>query len=331
MSESARPTGSGDPSPPTSDAADEPRGHGEGPADELQTLTRPPRARWRETVSVLLANRLAAAGLVVLALLVLAAVLADVVAPFGFADGDLTRRLQPPSAEHWLGTDELGRDILSRIVFGARVSLQVAAVAVGISLVAGTLIGLIAGYRGGWIDALLMRMMDVLFSFPVVLLAIAIVAVLSPSLVNTMIAIGVVFTPIFARVVRGSVLSVREEVFVRAARSLGASDWRIVSRHVLPNVAAPVIVQTSLSLAFAILTEAALSYLGIGVQPPRPAWGLMLLDAQGFIAVGAWWMSVFPGLAIFLTVMALNLVGDGLRDALDPRQRSIIQSRGAGA
>jgi peptide/nickel transport system permease protein len=331
MSESARPTGSGDPSTPTSDAPDERRGRGEVPADELQTLTRPPRARWRETVSALLANRLAAAGLVVLALLVLAAVFADVVAPFGFADGDLTRRLQPPSAEHWLGTDELGRDILSRIVFGARVSLQVGAVAVGISLVVGTLIGLIAGYRGGWIDALLMRTMDVLFSFPVVLLAIAIVAVLSPSLVNTMIAIGVVFTPIFARVVRGSVLSVREEVFVRAARSLGASDWRIVSRHVLPNVAAPVIVQTSLSLAFAILTEAALSYLGIGVQPPRPAWGLMLLDAQGFIAVGAWWMSVFPGLAIFLTVMALNLVGDGLRDALDPRQRSIIQSRGAGA
>lgn len=295
---------------------------------ELQTPDEPSVPRWRETLSALLANRLAAFGLIVLALLVLAAIFADAVAPYSFTEGELTRRLEPPSADHWFGTDELGRDILSRIIFGARVSLQVGAVAVGISLVLGTLIGLIAGYRGGWIDAVLMRTMDVLFSFPVVLLAIAIVAVLSPSLVNTMIAIGAVFTPIFARVVRGSVLSVREEVFVRASRSLGASDWRIISRHVLPNVAAPIIVQTSLSLAFAILTEAALSYLGIGVQPPRPAWGLMLLDAQGFIPVGAWWMSLFPGLAIFLTVMSLNLVGDGLRDALDPKQRSIIQSRG---
>jgi peptide/nickel transport system permease protein len=298
------------------------------PEKRLQSADAPSEPRWRETLSALLANRLAAAGLLVLLLLILAAVFAEVVAPYPFTDGDLARRLEPPTADHWFGTDELGRDVLSRVIFGARVSLQVGAVAVGISLVLGTLIGLVAGYRGGWVDAILMRTMDVLFSFPVVLLAIAIVAVLSPSLVNTMIAIGVVFTPIFARVVRGSVLSVREEVFVRASRSLGASDWRIISRHVLPNVAAPVIVQTSLSLAFAILTEAALSYLGIGVQPPRPAWGLMLLDAQGFIATGAWWMSLFPGLAIFLTVMSLNLVGDGLRDALDPKQRSIIQSRG---
>ncbi len=296
--------------------------------EQLQAPDEPAEARWKETLSALFANRLAAAGVVVLTLLILSALLADVVAPYSFTDDDLTRRLEPPSAAHWFGTDELGRDVFSRVLFGARVSLQVGAVAVGISLVLGTLIGLISGYRGGWTDIVLMRAMDVLFSFPVVLLAIAIVAVLSPSLTNTMIAIGVVFTPIFARVVRGSVLSVREEVFVRASRSLGASDWRIISRHILPNVAAPVIVQTSLSLAFAILTEAALSYLGIGVQPPRPAWGLMLLDAQGFIATGAWWMSIFPGLAIFITVASLNLVGDGLRDALDPKQRSIIQSRG---
>ncbi len=298
------------------------------PAEELQAPDEPSEPRWRETLSALLKNRLAAAGMIVLALLILSAVFADLVAPYAYTDGDIVRRLEPPGRDHWFGTDELGRDVLSRVIFGARVSLQVGAVAVGISLMVGTLIGLISGYRGGWIDAVLMRTMDVLFSFPVVLLAIAIVAVLTPSLRNTMIAIGVVFTPIFARGVRGSVLSVREEVYVRASRSLGASDWRIISRHVLPNVAAPVIVQTSLSLAFAILTEAALSYLGIGVQPPRPAWGLMLLDAQGFIPTGAWWMSLFPGLAIFLTVMALNLVGDGLRDALDPKQRSIIQSRG---
>ncbi|TVP69715.1 MAG: ABC transporter permease, partial [Nitriliruptor sp.] len=226
------------------------------PAEQLQVPDEPSEPRWRETLSALLANRLAAAGMIVLALLVLAAVFAELVAPYSFTDDDIARRLEPPSREHWFGTDELGRDVLSRVIFGARVSLQVGAVAVGISLVVGTLIGLISGYRGGWIDAVLMRTMDVLFSFPVVLLAIAIVAVLTPSLRNTMIAIGVVFTPIFARVVRGSVLSVREEVYVRASRSLGASDWRIISRHVLPNVAAPVIVQTSLSLAFAILTEA---------------------------------------------------------------------------
>jgi peptide/nickel transport system permease protein len=205
----------------------------------------------------------------------------------------------------------------------------VGAVSVGISLVLGTAIGLVSGYRGGWLDSFLMRAMDVLFSFPIILLAIAIVAVLGPSLLNAMIAIGVVFTPIFARVVRGSVLSVREEVFIRAVRSLGASDLRIVLRHVLPNVAAPIIVQTSLSFAFAILTEAALSFLGVGVQPPEPAWGLMLQDARGVVDL-AWWTSVFPGLAIFVTVMAFNVVGDGLRDALDPKQRSVIESRGQG-
>jgi peptide/nickel transport system permease protein len=299
-------------------------------ADTGPVLERPPgehRSRWRETVAVLFANRLAAAGTVILLLLVLIAVFAPFIIPYGVNEQSIVDRLQPPSRAHWFGTDDLGRDVFSRVLAGTRVSLQVGVVSVGISLTAGTLIGLLAGYRGGWLDTVLMRTMDVLFAFPVVLLAIAIVAVLEPSLTNTMIAIGVVFTPIFARVVRGSVLSVREEVFVRAVRSLGASDWRIIGRHILPNVAAPVIVQTSLSLAFAILTEAALSFLGLGVQPPRPAWGRLLLEAQGFIQI-AWWMSVFPGLAIFVTVMAFNLVGDGLRDALDPRQRSVIESRG---
>lgn len=290
------------------------------------TLHRP---RWRETVSVLLKNRLAAAGLVVLLGLIVVAMLAGVLTRYGINEINVANRFAPPSAEHWFGTDDFGRDIYSRVVMGSRVSLQVGAIAVSISLVAGTLLGLISGYRGGWLDATLMRSMDVLFAFPVVLLAIALVAVFGPSLRNTMVAIGVVFTPIFARVVRGSVLSVRENLYIRAVRSLGASDMRIVLRHVLPNVAAPVIVQTSLSLAFAILLEAALSFLGVGVQPPQPAWGLMLSDAQRFMAQG-WWLSVFPGLAIFVTVMAFNVVGDGLRDALDPQQRSIIESRGAG-
>ncbi|MBW3665087.1 MAG: ABC transporter permease [Actinobacteria bacterium] len=282
---------------------------------------------WRRTTSALASNRLALGGFVVLALLLLAALVGDQLAPFGANEQDLQARFEAPSNDHWFGTDDKGRDVFSRVLIGASTSLRVGAVAVGISLVLGTLIGLVSGYRGGWLDSVLMRTMDVLFSFPVVLLAIAIVAVLGPSLTNAMIAIGIVFTPIFARVVRGSVLSVREEVFVRAVRSLGASDLRIVFRHILPNVAAPIIVQTSLSFAFAILTEAALSFLGVGVQPPEPAWGLMLQDGRGVIDL-AWWMGVFPGLAIFVTVMAFNVVGDGLRDALDPKQRSVIESRG---
>ncbi|GGI03055.1 ABC transporter permease [Egicoccus halophilus] len=294
---------------------------------QLEAPTSRQVPRWRETLTVLLANRLAALGLVLLLALLLTALFADQLVRYPINAQDLTVRFQGPSADHWFGTDDLGRDVYSRVVMGSRVSLQVGAVAVGISLVAGTLIGLLSGYRGGWLDSISMRAMDVLFSFPVILLAIALVAVLGPSLRNTMIAVGIVFTPIFARVVRGSVLSVREELHVRAVRSLGASDWRIVTRHVLPNVAGPIIVQASLSFAFAILTEAALSYIGVGVQPPDPAWGYMLSDAQRFQQQG-WWLSVFPGLAIFLTVMAFNVLGDGLRDALDPRQRSVIQSRG---
>ena len=297
--------------------------------DALERPTTQHRPRWRETLSIVLSNRLAAFGLIVLLMLLLAALFADVLAPYAVNDQDLTRRFEPPSLQHLFGTDEFGRDLFSRILHGSRVSIQVGAVAVSISLVVGTLIGLISGYRRGSLDTFLMRTMDVLFSFPVVLLAIALVAVFGPSLRNTMLAIGIVFIPIFARVVRGSALSVSQDLHVRAARSLGAGDLRIVLRHVLPNVAAPVIVQTSLSLAFAILIEAALSFVGVGVQPPAPAWGLMLSDAQRFQAQG-WWLSVFPGLAIFLTVMAFNLVGDGLRDALDPQQRSVIESRGAG-
>ncbi len=304
--------------------APEPRGAGlEQPEIEH-------RPRWRETLSVLMSNRLAAVGLVVLVVMVVTAILGHRLAPYALDAQDLTRRFDPPSADHWFGTDDLGQDVFSRVVIGARSSLLVAGVSVGISMVVGTLLGLLAGYRGGWMDSTLMRTMDVLFAFPVVLLAIALVAVFGPSLRNTMLAIAVVFTPIFARVVRGSVLSVREQLYVRAVRSLGAGDLRIVLRHVLPNVAAPVLVQTSLSLAFAILTEAALSYVGVGVQPPTPAWGSMLSDAQRYMAQG-WWLSVFPGLAIFVTVMSFNLLGDGLRDALDPQQRSIIEARGAGA
>jgi peptide/nickel transport system permease protein len=284
------------------------------------------RSMSRQVLSALLSHKLALFGLAVLALLVLAAVLGRTLAPYDPNAVDVVNRLQPPSGSHPFGTDELGRDVLSRVIVAARVSMVVGAVAVGIALVAGVVLGLVAGFYGRWVDDVVMRVMDVLFAFPAILLAIAIVAVLGPNVVNAMIAIGIVYTPIFARVTRASVLTVREEVYVRAARSLGVGDLRLLRLHVLPNVAAPIIVQTSLSLAFAILSETALSFLGLGVQPPDPSWGRMLFEGRGFTQQ-AWWMAVFPGAAIFLTVLAFNVVGDALRDALDPRQRSAIEAR----
>lgn len=286
------------------------------------------RSRLRTTVETVLRNRLAVSGLVILLVLIVVALFAPAIAPYQINEVDIANRLAGPSAEHWFGTDELGRDVFSRVVIAARVSLQVGFIAVGIAVAVGVPIGLIAGYYGGWADAILMRLMDILFSIPAIVLAIAILAALGPNITNAMIAIGVVYTPIFARITRGSVLSLRDSVFVVAARSLGATDTRILRTHILPNVIAPIIVQTSLSLAFAILAEAALSFLGLGVQPPAPAWGRMLSEAQGFLQQAPW-MAIFPGAAIFLTVFAFNAFGDGLRDALDPQQRSIIESRGA--
>ncbi len=296
--------------------------------DEATAQTAPPAASQRVDIArAVVANRLALVALLVLALLLLAALFGRALAPHAVNEVDVAARLQPPSGEHWLGTDELGRDVFSRILVAARVSVQVGLIAVGIALAAGVTLGLIAGFYGRWIDDVVMRVMDMLFSFPAILLAIAILAVLGPGFANAMIAIGIVYTPIFARITRASVLSVREEVFVRAARSLGAGDLRLLRLHVLPNVLAPIIVQTSLSLAFAILSEAALSFLGLGIQPPDPSWGRMLFEGRGFVQQ-AWWMGVFPGLAIFLTVLSFNLIGDALRDALDPRQRSAIEARG---
>jgi len=273
-------------------------------------------------------NVLAMAGLVILALLVVMGVLGPLLAPYGVNEVDVDNMLRSPTWSHPFGTDELGRDVLSRVISAARVSLLVAAVSVGLALVLGVAIGLVAGFYRGWIDNVLMRCMDVLFAFPVLLLAVAIVAVLGPGLTTAMIAIGVVYAPIFARVTRASVLSVREQVYVRAAVSIGASDVRIMRRHVLPNIAAPLIVQTSLSLAFAILSEAALSFLGLGIQPPKPSWGRMLFDGRAFVE-DAWWLGLFPGLAIFLTVLAFNVVGDALRDVLDPRQLTKDEARRA--
>lgn len=287
----------------------------------------PSRSRGVEVFAALIKNRLALMSLIILILLVVAAVLGERIAPYGPAEINVQERLSPPSGEHLFGTDQLGRDILSRVMLGSRISLQVGFISVTIALVGGVALGLLAGFYGRLIDDVIMRGMDILFAFPAILLAIAVLAILGPGIGNAMIAIGIVYIPIFARITRASVLSVREEVYVRAARSLGASDLRLIGRHVLPNVMAPIIVQTSVSLAFAILSEAALSFLGLGAPRPTPAWGLMLAEGRGFIQQ-AWWMSFFPGVAILLTVLAFNLLGDALRDALDPRQKSAIEARG---
>jgi peptide/nickel transport system permease protein len=284
-------------------------------------------ARWRETLGIVARNRLALLAMIVLGLLVLAALFGPQLAPYGYNEVNVPDRFQAPSAMHVFGTDNVGRDIFSRVLLGSRVSLLVGFVAVGISLTAGTVLGLVAGFYGGRIDDLIMRLMDVLFAFPAMLMAIAVLAILGPGTVNAMVAIGIVYTPIFARVTRGSVLTVREEVHVRAARSIGANDARLLGLHILPNVLAPIIVQTSISLAFAILSEAALSFLGLGTPPPNPSWGRMLSEGREFIQQG-WWIAVFPGLAIFFTVLSFNVLGDAMRDALDPRQRSAIESRG---
>jgi peptide/nickel transport system permease protein len=293
----------------------------------VRSTQRPPRPRWRETLGLLLRNPTAAVSATVLVLIVLMAVFDETVAPSGANEIDVQSRLQPPSWAHPFGTDDLGRDILSRVVLGAGVSLRVGFLAVAFALVVGSLVGLLAGYYGRWVDDVLMRFMDVLFAFPAVLLAIAVLAVRGPGSGNTALAIGIVYVPIFARVTRASVLGVREEVYVRASRSVGASDWRLLTRHVLPNAAPPIIVQTSISLAFAVLAEAALSFLGLGTQPPNPSWGLMLAEGRGFIDI-AWWLAFFPGMAIFVTVLCFNLLGDGLRDVLDPRQRTLMAGGG---
>jgi peptide/nickel transport system permease protein len=279
-------------------------------------------ASWR----LLLGNPVTTISTVVLVGIVVVALTARRIAPYGTNKIDVADALQPPTGAHWFGTDELGRDIFSRVLLAAHASLQIALASVAFAFVVGVTIGVISGYRGGLLDAVLMRVVDVMFAFPVLLLALAIVAILAPGSATTILAIGIVYTPIFARVARASTLSVRVEPFVAVSRTLGTGHLYILGRHILPNIAGPVIVQTSVSLAFAILSEAALSFLGLGIQPPEPSWGRMLFDAQGFVQ-RAWWMGVFPGAAIFATVLAFNLLGDGLRDVLDPKQRTMIEAR----
>lgn len=263
-------------------------------------------------------NRLAVIGAILLSFFVICAAFADYLAPYDPIAADLANNLAPPSSAHLLGTDELGRDLLSRIIHGARISLQLGVISVGTALVFGILIGASAGYYGGTIDQVIMRGVDIMLSFPTLLLAIMIVAIMGPGLTNAMIAVGISLIPEYARLTRSTFLYLRELDFVQAAKMVGASDARIVFRHILPNSFAPLIVQSTLNIATAILSAAALGFLGFGAQPPLPEWGAMMSRGRVYLMVAPH-ITLYPGLAIVISVLSLNMIGDGLRDALDPR------------
>jgi len=271
---------------------------------------------WRR----LLENKLAVAGGVIVSVLLAASLLAPFIAPYDPAQIHVDRVLVPPCREHPLGTDQLGRDVLSRIIWGGRISLLVGFVAVGIATAIGVVLGAVAGYYGGWVDGLIMRLVDVMLCFPALFLILAVVALLEPSIWNIMVVIGLTSWMGVARLVRAEFLSLKERDFVLAARSLGARPARIIFVHILPNAMGPVFVSAILGIGSAILTESALSFLGIGVQPPTPSWGNMLTAGKDHLKI-AYWLSLFPGLAILLTVLGYNLLGEGIRDALDPRLR----------
>ncbi len=263
-------------------------------------------------------NRLALAGLVLIAILTVMAVFAPWLAPYDPIQQNYEALSQAPSKLHLFGTDNLGRDVLSRTIYGARVSLTAGVVAIGLATLTGLIFGMMAGFFGGVLDEIIMRVVDAMLAFPFLVLAITLAAVLGPNLQNAMLAIAVVSAPVFARLARGQVLSERERDYVQAAHALGSSDWRIVTHHLLPNIAGPIIIQASLSVAGAILAESSLSFLGLGVQPPTPSWGEMLNTARGYLR-DAPWTAIAPGSLIFISVLAFNLLGDGLRDALDPK------------
>lgn len=263
-------------------------------------------------------NGNARTGFVLIAVFAAIAIFAPRIAPEGFDDENLAGRLRPPSAQHWFGTDELGRDVLSRVIYGARISMTVGLVAVAGALVSGSLLGITAGYVGGSVEGAIMRVMDVMLAFPAVILAIGIVAMRGPGLNNTILAVSIVNIPVYARVARASTLSVKEHEYVTAARALGARSWRILLRAILPNAASPLVVQATLGVAGAILEAAALGFLGLGAQPPAPEWGVMLSDAYKYLLT-AFWAALAPGAAIAIVVLSFNLAGDGLHDALDPR------------
>lgn len=274
----------------------------------------------RRALRRLVRRKGAVVGMAVIATFILVALFAPVIAPYDPIATSWTLVRKPPSALHWFGTDELGRDVFSRVIYGARASLLAGAISVGIALCIGVPFGLLSGYRGGFIDALISRITDAMLACPFLILAIALAAFLGPSLGNAMIAIGITTTPIFIRLTRGQTMNVKVEDYVEAARAMGNPRWRIALFHILPNIMPALLVQATLSIAAAIIAEAALSFLGLGQQPPTPSWGSMLNSAQRFLTTAPW-MALWPGLGIFLVVLSFNLVGDGLRDALDPRER----------
>lgn len=280
----------------------------------------PSRTLWRDSLSRLVRNPAGVAGLVVLVGLPSLALIAPWIAPYSPIDQSLLDSLEGPSAAHWFGTDQFGRDIFSRVLYGGRYSLPVGLIAVTIAAVIGVPLGLIAGYYRGWAESIIMRLMDVMLAFPGILLSLTAISILGPGLNNVMIAVGLSGIPGYARLMRGSALQLRSLSYVEAARICGASDRRIISMHILPNVLAPLIVLASLGVGTSLLAASGLSFLGLGAQPPLPEWGAMLSTGRNYVEL-AWWITTFPGLVIVLTVLATNLIGDALRDALDPRLR----------
>ena len=291
--------------------------------NNLIETAKPRLKRFRESLYLLSRNKLSLLALIILVLLALIAILAPYIAPYpeDFADAaHMSESLLPPSAQHWMGTDELGRDIFSRVLYGTRVSLRAALCAVGLSLMIGIPLGAIAGSFGGWVDNVIMRITDVFLSFPPLLLAIAMVALMGSSLNNAVLAISLSWWPWYTRLVRGQAISVKERKFVQAAETIGTSRMKIIFKHIIPNCISPVIVQASMDIGGVILTVASLSFLGLGAQLPTPEWGLMISTGRRFFP-DSWWYCIFPGLAIFITVLCFNLLGDAIREILDPKTR----------
>ena len=279
-----------------------------------------PRSLWMDSIYRLSRNPGSIAGAIILIILVLAVILAPFITQYNPIEIVPKERLKPPSTVHWMGTDSFGRDIFTRVLYGGQISLRVGIIAVLIALLVGVPMGLMAGFYGGRFDTLLMRVVDIMLSFPGILLALVVIAILGPSLTNVMVAVGIAAVPTYARVARGSVLKIKEEMFAEAALLLGCSNRRIMFVHIFPNILGPIIVVATLGVAGAIISGAALSFLGLGATPPTPEWGLMLSEGRNYLRQ-AWWISTFPGLAIMVTVLSINLLGDGLRDAFDPRMK----------
>ncbi len=276
---------------------------------------------WRDGIRLFIRNRTAVVGLIIVLLFIVLALIAPWITRYEYTAQVLADRLQPPSAKHWFGTDDLGRDIFTRTIYGARISLWVGFLSVFGSIVIGTLLGIVAGFYGKWVDMIISRVFDILLAFPGILLAIAIVAILGPSLQNALYAIAIVNIPTYGRLVRARVLSLRQEEFITAARAIGVRDARLLFRHILPNSLTPLIVQGTLGVATAIIEAAGLGFLGLGAQPPEPEWGKMLSDSRQFIQTAPWTV-IFPGVCILLTSLGFNLMGDGLRDTFDPKLKN---------